>query len=41
MLASIVLVNDAEVKMIDYPAVYDEVSTWRLEDYGQLDPIDV
>ncbi len=39
MLASIVLVNDAEVKMIDYPAVYDEVSTWRLEDYGQLDPM--
>lgn len=39
MLASIILIKNEEFIFKDYSAQYDEQSTWRLEDYGEIDPI--
>ncbi len=39
MLASIILITNNGLIFKDYPAQYDEQSTWRLEDYAEIDPI--
>ncbi|MFC4597858.1 hypothetical protein [Cohnella hongkongensis] len=38
MLASLVWQDEERFVFMDYPAVYDEYSTWRVDDGGQISP---
>jgi predicted RND superfamily exporter protein len=38
MLASIIMKTTSKIAYIDYPAKYDEGSTWRAEDCGEIAP---
>lgn len=38
MLASLVLYGDGKMAFMDYPAVFNEASTWRVDDGGAVSP---
>lgn len=38
MLASLVLYDDGKWVFMDYPATYNESSTWRVDDQGEISP---